>query len=137
MPVVLAGLHSPPSKKVRIEGTPSALQPKYVDSNGYIPHDGFDRREVAYYTGRHNAAPLNIAPPVLLCVPEFGLVYDALLADPQFMVAAGPRVFQVRRAHACCSGPGSSLQSHPCNTLHHVLQAAHELCEHMVRWGVG
>jgi len=105
MPIVLACLHFPPSKKVRIESTPSALQPKYVDSYGYIPHDGYDRREVAYYTGRHNAAPLNIAPPVLLCVPEFGLVYDALLADPQFMVAAGPRVFQ----------------------------AAHELCEHMAR----
>ena len=116
MPIVLAGLQSPLSKKVRISAPPHKMQPKFVDSHSYIPDGSSVRRDVAYYTGRQVAAPLNIAPPVLLCVPEFGLVHDAMLADPRFMVAAGPRMFKVCRAGACCSGPGSSPFVSP---LHH------------------
>jgi len=74
---------------------PSDLQPRVVDSHGYMPCANSIRENVAFYTGRQHAVPLNIAPPSLLCVPEFGLVYDSVLADPQFVVEPSARIFQV------------------------------------------
>lgn len=95
-----AGPCSPPSKKIRISHNPSDLQPKVVDSRGYMPCAYTDRENVAFYTGRQHAVPLNIAPPSLLCVPEFGLVYDSVMADPQFVVEPSTRIFQVGGSNA-------------------------------------
>ena len=55
------------------------MQPGYVNSAGLIPAGSdIDRQGVAFYAGRQVAAPANISPPALLCVPEFGIIYDSM-----------------------------------------------------------
>ena len=67
--------------------------PTKVEHLELIPSGCYDRT-VAFYTGRNKAVELCEAPPVLLRVPEFGLVSDAAHAIPGCVAPKG-RHFEV------------------------------------------
>mmetsp|Transcript_27401 Transcript_27401/g.59930 ORF Transcript_27401/g.59930 Transcript_27401/m.59930 type:complete len:660 (+) Transcript_27401:81-2060(+) len=81
------GVRAPSSKKIKITGSPSAILPQQAEQQGLIPNPRIRvRQTVVFYTGRGGAAPVNTAPPVLLCVPEFGLLHDIMSTDPDYAV---------------------------------------------------
>ena len=97
------------SSRVIISKAPSDLQPKRVDSLGLIPDGATCRTTVAFYTGRQVPVALNIAPPALLCAPEFGLIYDAVFGDDGSSAVPHSRDYEVGGGQPGSQGPKEGL----------------------------
>jgi hypothetical protein len=76
----------PPSKRIKILGNASELAAQHADRHGLVNHPSKERSlhaseepaGVAFYANKASSVPLNIAPPVLLVIPEAGIIYESM-----------------------------------------------------------
>ena len=129
---------SPHTKKVKISVKSNSLEPIQVESLNLIPKLGYERPSEVFYTGRHISVDLSKAPPVLLQVPEFGILSDATYGVPGCVMAQAKH-FKVRFRFLPYRAFGPPLNVRhmvDCLISHddaiNVMQAAAELCDMMV-----
>ena len=66
-------------------------------AEAFLPGSLQSDSKVAFYAGRPHGVPLNIAPPTLLCAPEFGIVHDAAHFGPSYSLAVGESEMDIAR----------------------------------------